>query len=90
MALLMALMMVVAACSGTADETTTTAADSETPDTGGHRLGYSFKSAAEASGLSVPTLYRRAAEGKLRVTKVGRRSIIPASSLRALIEGEAA
>lgn len=33
MALLMALMMVVAACSGTADETTTTAADSETPDT---------------------------------------------------------
>lgn len=53
-------------------------------------LAYSVKEAAQVVSTSQPTIYNWIKEGKLRVTKIGGRTFVPASSLRALIEGEAA
>lgn len=53
-------------------------------------LAYSPKEAARVSGLGLTTVYRLINEGILERRKVGTRSLIPARSLRALIEGEAA
>jgi len=52
------------------------------------KLAYSIKEACRASSLSRTTIYTHIAEGRLRVTRVGGRTIIPADSLRALISGE--
>ncbi len=54
------------------------------------QLGYSIKNAARAVDCSERTIYNLVDAGKLRMVKVGRRSIIPAADLRALIEGKAA
>ena len=51
------------------------------------RLAYSIETAADASGLSRATLCRLIADGTLRSTKVGRRRLIPATALHALVEG---
>lgn len=53
-------------------------------------IAYSPKDAAIVTGLSRTTLYKLIGEGRLELRKVGTRSLIPAASLRALIEGEAA
>lgn len=53
-------------------------------------LAYSPKDAARVSGLGLTTVYRLINEGTLERRKIGTRSLIPARSLRALIEGEAA
>jgi excisionase family DNA binding protein len=50
-------------------------------------LGYSIDKAVAASGLSRATIYRLIGEGQLKATKIGSRTVIPASSLLALIEG---
>ena len=52
-------------------------------------LAYSPKDAARVSGLGLTTVYRLINEGTLERRKIGTRSLIPARSLRALIEGEA-
>ena len=53
-------------------------------------LAYSIADAARVSGLGRTTIYRLAAEQKLDLRKIGTRSLITASSLRRLVEGEAA
>lgn len=52
-------------------------------------ISYTLADAARLSGLSQPTLRRRAAEGKLRLFRVGGRSLVNGDSLRALLGGEA-
>lgn len=54
------------------------------------RLAFSVPETAESIGCSVPHVWRLIAAGKLRSTKAGRRTIVPASALRAFVEGEAA
>jgi excisionase family DNA binding protein len=48
------------------------------------RLGYSIAEAEIVTNLSRATLYRAVASGRLRLVKVGRRSLIPAPDLAAL------
>lgn len=52
------------------------------------KLGYSVREACEASSLGRTTIYHHIAAGRLRVTRVGGRTIIPAGALNALIAGE--
>lgn len=53
------------------------------------RIGYTIREAATVSSLGRSTLYEHINAGRLRVTRVGGRTIVPAEALRALIEGEA-
>jgi excisionase family DNA binding protein len=53
-------------------------------------LAYSVSEAVKVTSLSRAYLYRLMAEGKLQSRKFGKRKLIPAASLRALIETEAA
>ena len=53
------------------------------------KLAYSIAEAVEASSLGRTTIYSHIAAGRLRAVRIGGRTIIPAASLRALIEGEA-
>jgi excisionase family DNA binding protein len=48
-------------------------------------LAYSLNDAAQLSGLSRATLRRRAAEGALRLVRVGGRTLVPAQSLKRLL-----
>lgn len=54
------------------------------------KLAYSIKQACQASSLSRTTLYAHIAAGRLRVVRVGGRTVIPAEALRSLLEGGAA
>jgi excisionase family DNA binding protein len=49
-------------------------------------LSYKIDDAAAALGVSQRTIYNLIDAGKLRRVKVGRRSLIPATDLRALVE----
>lgn len=51
------------------------------------KLGYSIREACHVSSLGRTTLYNHIAAGRLKVTRVGGRTIIPAEALLALIEG---
>lgn len=53
-------------------------------------IAYSIKQACELSSLGKTTLYRQAQRGKLRLVRVGGRTVVPADSLRAFLNGEAA
>lgn len=53
------------------------------------KLGYSIREACQASSLGRTTLYKHISAGRLRAVRVGRRTIIPAEALHALIAGEA-
>lgn len=53
------------------------------------KIGYSIKEAVQASSLSRSTIYNHIAAGRLRVNRVGGRTIVPADALRALVLGEA-
>ncbi len=53
-------------------------------------LAYSVADACRVTAIGRTTLYALINEGKLQACKVGKRTLIPASSLRALIEGQAA
>jgi excisionase family DNA binding protein len=68
---------------------------SSTPDSNGRgpgsrhavdTLAYTMESASVACGLSRSTLYRHAKEGRLRLLRVGGRTLVDAASLRALLE----
>lgn len=50
-------------------------------------LAYSVNEACRVSSLGRTRLYELIAEGRLRARKIGNRTLIPASSLRALIDG---
>lgn len=49
------------------------------------RLSYTLTEAASVTGLSVSTLRRRAAEGALRLVRVGGRTLVPADALHRLV-----
>lgn len=52
------------------------------------KLAYSIREACSVSSLGRTTLYNHIAAGRLRVTRVGGRTLIPAEALKALIAGE--
>ncbi len=52
------------------------------------KLGYSIREACQASSLGRTTIYSHIAAGRLRVTRVGGRTIVPAENLHAFIAGE--
>lgn len=52
-------------------------------------LAYSIADACRVTSIGRTRLYVLIAEGRLEVRKIGRRTLIPAASLRALIEGQA-
>ncbi len=51
-------------------------------------LAYSVAEAIRVSSIKKTRLYALIKEGRLEARKIGKRTIIPASSLRALINGE--
>ncbi|MXO55791.1 helix-turn-helix domain-containing protein [Pontixanthobacter gangjinensis] len=51
------------------------------------KLGYSIREACHATSLGRTTIFAHIASGRLRVTRIGGRTIIPAESLRKLIQG---
>lgn len=53
-------------------------------------LAYSIAEASRVTSISRSRIYELINAGELQSRKVGRRTIIPANSLRALIEGRAA
>lgn len=52
-------------------------------------LAYSVHEACRVSSLGRTRLYQLIAEGRLEARKIGKRTLIPAASLRRLISGEA-
>jgi excisionase family DNA binding protein len=50
-------------------------------------LAYSVADACRVSSLGRTRIYQLIAEGQLRVRKIGKRTLIPADSLHALISG---
>jgi excisionase family DNA binding protein len=52
-------------------------------------LAYSIKDASRVSSIGRTRLYALINEGRLEARKIGKRTLIPAASLRALIAGEA-
>lgn len=51
-------------------------------------LAYSIKQACEVSSLGRTSIYSLIKTGRLRSIRVGGRTVIPASSLHALVSGE--
>lgn len=58
------------------------------PDQSPEPLAYSVADACRVSSIGRTRLYQLIGEGRLQARKIGKRTLIPASSLRALIEGE--
>lgn len=52
-------------------------------------IAYSIADACAVSSIGRTRLYQLIAEGRLEACKIGRRTLIPAEALRALIVGEA-
>jgi excisionase family DNA binding protein len=52
------------------------------------KLAYSIKEACQASSLGRTTLYSHIVAGRLKVTRVGGRTLITAMALHALINGD--
>lgn len=50
------------------------------------KLAYTVEEAVEASGHSRAVLYRKHQAGEITMKKAGRRTLIPASDLRRLID----
>lgn len=51
------------------------------------KLAYSIKEACKATSLSRTTIYAHVASGRLRVVRIGGRTVIPTESLRELLGG---
>lgn len=51
------------------------------------KIAYSIKEACKVSSLGRTTIYSHIAAGRLRATRIGGRTVIPADSLHALVEG---
>ena len=54
------------------------------------KFAFSIREACAASGLGKTTLYTHINSGRLKATRVGGRTLIPAESLHTLLNGEAA
>lgn len=52
-------------------------------------LSYNIDDAAHALGISRRSIYNLIDSGKLRKVKAGRRTLIPAADLRAIVDGPA-
>lgn len=52
------------------------------------KIAYSIREACHASSLGRSTIYGHISAGRLRVIRIGGRTIIPASALHAFIAGE--
>lgn len=50
-------------------------------------LAYSVADACRVTSIGRTRLYELIAQGKLETRKIGKRTLIPAASLRALVEG---
>lgn len=57
----------------------------ERPPAPRNAMAFTLFDASRISGLSQPTLRRRAAEGRLLLTRVGGRTLVVGDSLRALL-----
>lgn len=55
--------------------------------TGAEKLAYSIPEAAEAISIGRSKIYGLIAEGRLETCKIGKRTVIPAGSLIALLDG---
>ena len=53
-------------------------------------ISYTIPDACAVTGIGTTKLYELINAGQIRLVKVGRRSLIPASDLRNLVEGIAA
>lgn len=53
------------------------------------KIAYSIREACQASSLGRTTIYSHISAGRLRVVRVGGRTLIPVDALRALVGGEA-
>jgi hypothetical protein len=53
-------------------------------------LGYSINDAVAVSSIKRSKLYELIAAGQIETVKIGKRTVVKAASLRALIEGGAA
>ena len=53
------------------------------------KLAYSVREACAVSSLGKTTIYAHITAGNLRAVRIGGRTVIPASSLHALINGDA-
>ena len=53
-------------------------------------LAYSIADACRVTSIGRTRLYELIGQGRLETRKIGKRTLIPADSLRRLIEGEAA
>ena len=58
------------------------------PSGGVERLGYSTQEAAIALGVSEPTVLLLIKEEKIRIVKIGHRTIVSVQSLRDFIDGK--
>lgn len=54
------------------------------------RLAYSVAEACNALSISKSHLYALVRQGKIDIRKAGRRTLIPAASVRSIVTGEAA
>lgn len=61
-----------------------------TPSNITEKLAYSIKEACAKSSLGRTSIYAAIASGRLKATRVGGRTLIPAESLHTLLNGEAA
>jgi excisionase family DNA binding protein len=52
------------------------------------KLAYSIREACEASSLGKTTIYSLIAASRLRAVRIGGRTVIPADSLSALLNGD--
>lgn len=59
---------------------------SEKPDL--PKIAYSIREACQVTSLGRTTIYNHIAAGRLCAKRIGGRVVIPAESLRALIEGQ--
>jgi len=53
-------------------------------------VAYSMSDACRVLSIGRTSLYRLVKEGRIETRKIGTRTLIPAASLRALVEGESA
>jgi len=54
------------------------------------KVSYSIREACQATSFGRTTIYNHIAAGRLRATRIGGRTIIPADALHAFITGEGA
>ena len=54
------------------------------------KLAYSISEACAASSLGRTSIYAHIASGRLHAVRIGGRTVIPANSLEALLQGETA